>query len=216
MRECAAAAHSGDGQDAARHRRHAESRDNFFTIFDGAFARGVAAITVHGRTVKQRYIGPSRWEFLREVKQHAGNAHGARQRRSVHRAGLRRHAPPNGHRRRDGGAARSAIRGFSSKPVALRRLRLTPPPTVHEQRAVIEEHFKLSEELYGLAHAYRMMRKFCIKYARLHPKQLAVRNAFIAQRVPGKMHEVFDQYYSEDRPGRHPTSDEVDEVQECE
>ena len=50
-----------------------KSRDNFFAIFDGAFARGIAAATVHGRTVQQRYIGPSRWEFLREVKQHAGS-----------------------------------------------------------------------------------------------------------------------------------------------
>ena len=49
-----------------------ESRDNFFAIFDGAFRLGVAAITVHGRTVRQRYDGPSDWDFLREVKQHAG------------------------------------------------------------------------------------------------------------------------------------------------
>src|SRR5919206_446076 len=42
----------------------AESREKFFEIFDGAFALGVAAITVHGRTVTQRYMGPSRWEFL--------------------------------------------------------------------------------------------------------------------------------------------------------
>ncbi|HEX3869663.1 MAG TPA: tRNA-dihydrouridine synthase family protein, partial [Pirellulales bacterium] len=48
-----------------------QSRDNFFTIFDGAFERGIAAATVHGRTVEQRYVGPSRWAFLREVKQHA-------------------------------------------------------------------------------------------------------------------------------------------------
>ena len=48
-----------------------QSRDNFFTIFDGAFGLGVAAITVHGRTVKQRYDGPSKWEFLRDVKRHA-------------------------------------------------------------------------------------------------------------------------------------------------
>ena len=41
-----------------------ESRDNFFEIFDGAYERGAAAITVHGRTVTQRYDGPSRWEFL--------------------------------------------------------------------------------------------------------------------------------------------------------
>ena len=50
-----------------------ESRDKFFAIFDGAFARGIAAATVHGRTVEQRYIGPSRWEFLRDVKRHAGS-----------------------------------------------------------------------------------------------------------------------------------------------
>src|SRR5688572_18712633 len=50
-----------------------ESRDNFFEIFAGAYELGVAAITVHGRTVQQRYDGPSRWEFLREVKQVAGN-----------------------------------------------------------------------------------------------------------------------------------------------
>ena len=50
-----------------------ESRDKFYQIFDGAFERGVAAITVHGRTVEQKYVGASRWEFLREVKQHAGS-----------------------------------------------------------------------------------------------------------------------------------------------
>ena len=50
----------------------AESREKFFEIFDGAFDLGVAAITVHGRTVKQRYDGPSRWEFLRELKEYAG------------------------------------------------------------------------------------------------------------------------------------------------
>ena len=49
-----------------------ESRDRFFTIFDGAFRLGVVAATVHGRTVRQRYEGISSREFLREVKQHAG------------------------------------------------------------------------------------------------------------------------------------------------
>lgn len=49
-----------------------EAERDFFTILDGAFARGVAAITVHGRTVQQRYVGPSRQEFLRRVKRHVG------------------------------------------------------------------------------------------------------------------------------------------------
>ena len=41
-------------------------------LIGSAAALGVAAITVHGRTVHQRYDGPSRWEFLRELKQYAG------------------------------------------------------------------------------------------------------------------------------------------------
>ncbi|MEQ8837434.1 MAG: tRNA-dihydrouridine synthase, partial [Lacipirellulaceae bacterium] len=49
-----------------------ESTDQFYKIFDGAFDLGAVAITVHGRTVKQRYNGPSRWDFLRDLKQHAG------------------------------------------------------------------------------------------------------------------------------------------------
>src|SRR5437667_9701415 len=44
-----------------------ESERNFFMILDGAFGLGAAAVTVHGRTVQQRYIGPSNWDLLRRV-----------------------------------------------------------------------------------------------------------------------------------------------------
>src|SRR5437762_9940348 len=50
-----------------------ESERNFFLILDGAFELGAAAVTVHGRTVKQRYIGPSNWDFLARAKRHAGS-----------------------------------------------------------------------------------------------------------------------------------------------
>ena len=46
---------------------------DFFTILDGAFEIGVAAATVHGRTVRQRYVGPADWNFLARVKQHVGD-----------------------------------------------------------------------------------------------------------------------------------------------
>ncbi|MFQ5412254.1 MAG: tRNA dihydrouridine synthase, partial [Phycisphaerae bacterium] len=42
----------------------AESEGRFFEILDAAFELGCAAVTVHGRTVAQRYVGPSRWPFL--------------------------------------------------------------------------------------------------------------------------------------------------------
>jgi tRNA-dihydrouridine synthase B len=48
----------------------AEAR--FWTILEGAISRGIAAATVHPRTVEQKYQGPSRWPFLARVKAHAG------------------------------------------------------------------------------------------------------------------------------------------------
>ena len=45
-----------------------ESKQQFFSILEGAFDLGIAGVTVHGRTVKQKYVGPSQWGFLKEVK----------------------------------------------------------------------------------------------------------------------------------------------------
>ena len=48
-----------------------ESRDRFFEIYDGAVRLGAAAVTVHGRTVRQGYQGNASWDFLRELKAYA-------------------------------------------------------------------------------------------------------------------------------------------------
>ena len=56
---------------------------------------------------------------------------------------------------------------------------LPPPPTLAEQRTVIEEHFALAVELYGENRAAFNMKKFCIKYAQRHPEFESVREAFI-------------------------------------
>src|SRR5687768_15083528 len=158
-----------------------ESRDKFFTIFDGAFARGVAAITVHGRTVQQRYIGPSRWEFLTEVKRHAGT-------RVVLGSGdlftphdcleMIRQTGVDGVT-----AARGAIGNpwiFSQARALAAGLPLPDPPSLFEQRDVIREHYRLAEDHYGPDQCGRLMRKFGIKYSQLHPRSTEVRAAFIA------------------------------------
>ncbi|MHC5062899.1 MAG: tRNA dihydrouridine synthase [Planctomycetota bacterium] len=51
-----------------------EAEREFFRILEGAYELGVAAITLHGRTVVQRYKGPSDWSFLRRVKAHVGDS----------------------------------------------------------------------------------------------------------------------------------------------
>lgn len=191
------------------------SRDKFYQIFDGAFERGVAAITVHGRTVEQKYVGPSRWDFLREVKQHAGT-------RVVLGSGdlftpracldMIRETGVDGVT-----AARGAIGNpwiFAQARALAAGLPLPAPPSVLEQKAVIGEHYRLSEELYGPELCGRQMRKFGIKYAQLHPRSREVRDAFVAVARPGQWREVLDAWYSEDLPGRHPVVDGAD-LQEC-
>lgn len=194
----------------------AESRDKFFAIFDGAFERGVAAITVHGRTVVQKYVGPSRWEFLREVKQHAGQ-------RVVLGSGDLFTAQACLDMIRATGvdgvtAARGAIGNpwiFAQSRALAAGLPLPEPPSVHEQRDVIAQHYTLAEQIYGPDHCGRQMRKFGIKYAQLHPHAREVRDAFIAVTRTGEWQGVLDKWYAEDLPGVHPQTDGSD-LQECE
>jgi tRNA-dihydrouridine synthase B len=194
----------------------ARSRDDFWTIFDGAFARGAAAITVHGRTVQQKYVGPSDWEFLADVKRHAGT------RIVIGSGDLFSAEACLAMLEGTGVDGVSIARGAIGNPWIFRQARALlaggpalPPPTIGEQRAALEEHWALSMELHGEAVAGRSMRKFAIKYARVHPEHRAVRDAFIAVRVNADWQIVLDRFYAADGPGRDPAAD-VDEVTSCE
>src|SRR3954452_18791017 len=158
----------------------AESRDKFFTILDGAFAIGIAAVTVHGRTVVQRYVGPSRWEFLADVKRHVGSG------KTILGSGDLFTAQDCLEMMLQTGVdgvtvARGAIGNpwiFSQCRALAEGRPLPPPPSLFEQRDALLEHFRLAEELYGPGRAGPHMRKFGIKYAALHPQHIVVREAF--------------------------------------
>jgi tRNA-dihydrouridine synthase len=183
----------------------AESREKFLEIFDGAFEIGVAAITVHGRTVEQRYDGPSRWEFLRELKQYAGT-------RVVLGSGDLFNAQACldmiCYTGVDGVTiARGAIGNpwiFAQVRALAAGKRLPDPPTLHEQREVIREHYRLAEEIYGAERCLPDMRKFAIKYSQLHPQHLSVRTEFCTVKQPGAWRDVLEKWYAVDGPGIHP------------
>ncbi len=182
-----------------------ESREKFFTIFDHAFAVGAAAVTVHGRTVKQRYDGPSNWDFLRKVKRHAGE-------RTVLGSGDLFSAQDAWDMMVYTGVDGVTVaRGAIGHPWVFAQARalaeekpLPPPPSVHEQRDVIAEHYRLAEEIYGPERCGRQMRKFGIKYSQLHPHGKEVRDAFVAIKEPGEWCHVLERWYAEDLPGRYP------------
>lgn len=186
-----------------------ESRDKFFRIFDRAFEIGYSAATVHGRTVTQRYNGPSRWEFLRELKAHAGE-------RVVLGSG-------------DLFTAQSCLdmiaytgvdgvtvaRGAIGNPWIFHQARelaagrpLPKPPSLFVQRDVIAEHYRMAEELYGPERCMPDMRKFAIKYSQLHPRHTEVRADFCRVKQPGEWRTVLDRWYADDLPGVHPTVEE--------
>jgi tRNA-dihydrouridine synthase B len=186
-----------------------ESREKFYAIFEGAFELGVAAITVHGRTVHQRYDGPAQWDFLRELKKMATD-------RVVLGSGdlftaqacldMIRYTGVDGVT-----VARGAIGNpwiFTQVRALAAGMELPDPPTLHEQREVISEHYRLAEELYGPERCLPDMRKFAIKYARLHPNQLQVREDFCQVREPGAWRDVVSKWYSVDAPGVHPVLEE--------
>ncbi len=187
----------------------AASRDRFFEIVDGAFARGVAAITVHGRTVEQKYNGPSRWEFLRDVKLHVGD-------RTVIGSGDLFSAEACLRMLRETGVDGISIaRGSIGNPWIFRQfeaLRNGKPlrmPNVKEQGDVLREHFALAWECYDERRCVRQMKKFGIKYARLHPDQPEVRDAFVSVMSPDDWQSVLDRWYRDDRPGQLPQIDET-------
>ncbi|MCG8653941.1 MAG: tRNA-dihydrouridine synthase family protein [Pirellulales bacterium] len=194
-----------------------QSRDHFFQILDGAIAAGLAAATVHGRTVVQRYVGPSRWEFLRDVKQHAGQAikilgsgdlfSAADCLRMLEQTGI------------DGvTVARGAIGNpwIFQQAMALAEGRpLPPPPTLGQQAAVMREHFDLCEQTYTPQRAPLLMRKFCIKYSQSHPEHETVRLALVRLKTREEFEEVLAKHYQPDGPGQYVPSEVHKSQAEC-
>lgn len=184
----------------------AESRDRFFEILDGALAAGVAAITVHGRTVQQRYIGPSRWTFLTEVKRYVGS------RATILGSGdLFTPHDCLEMLRQTGVDGLTIARGAIGNPWIFAQCRalaagqpLPAPPTLFEQRDLMLEHYRLAEDLYGMERAGPHMRKFGIKYSALHPQHVLVREAFAKVRSLDDWQSALYHWYREDLPGCHP------------
>ncbi len=182
------------------------SRNHFFEIFEGAFAAGIAAATVHGRTVLQRYNGPSRWAFLTELKREfpkytilgSGDLFTPQDcLQMMLETGV------------DGvTVARGAIGNpwiFSQCRALATGLALPEPPSVQVQRRVLERHWELAEQLYGPLKTGPLLRKFGIKYSASHPDHLEIRPLFTSVRTQADWTEILNTWYHDDRPGVFPS-----------
>jgi len=181
------------------------SRDHFFEILEGAFCSGVAAVAVHGRTVVQRYNGPSDWAFLKEICSMWPD-------RTILGSGdlfcaddcVRMIGETGVH-------GVTAARGAIGNPWIFEQCRellagrpLPSAPTVHEQRDVMLRHFECADQVYPEGRAYRQMRKFGLRYTDWHPDGGHVRSDFIKVQDNQSWLAVLGKWYQQDRPGQYP------------
>lgn len=181
----------------------AESERSFFSVLDAAFDAGLAAVTVHGRTVKQRYVGPSNWEFLARVKRHVGD-------RTILGSGDLFSAEDCVRMLRETGVDGCSIaRGAIGNPFIFRELRALlgmpadyrespPPPAIAEQRRALERHYALMAELHGESLAGPLLRKFGVRYSELHPCHADVKMAFLAVKTAEDWQRMLDAWYGDE------------------
>jgi tRNA-dihydrouridine synthase B len=175
-----------------------EMARNFEIIFNAAYELGYAWTTVHARTVEQKYIGPSRWPFLKDLTARHPD-------KLIFGSGdiwtaadiFRMLAYTGVH-------AVSVARGCIGNPWIFRQARQMLagqpplPPTIAEQRRVLEDHFTISASLNGEHLAGRMMRKFGIRFAAHHPRAEEVRQRMIAVASIADWRAVLDEFYTPD------------------
>jgi nifR3 family TIM-barrel protein len=175
-----------------------ESERAFFTILDGAFARGVAAVTVHPRTVVQRYEGPSDWNFLARVKRAVGDRVLLGSGDLFSAGDVLRMLAGTGV---DGV---TVARGAIGNPFVFRQVdellagRPARAPSIGEQALAIRMHLREALALYGPRGLVRA-RTHAIKYAGLHPEPVAVRDAFVGVRTEAGFEQVLARHYPVER-----------------
>jgi nifR3 family TIM-barrel protein len=184
----------------------AESTERFYQIADTAWEYGYSALRVHGRTVVQKYIGPAHWPSVRQVKQHYPN-------RTILGSGDVYTAHDVLRMRRETGVDIVWIaRGAIGNPWIFRdaaKLFADPsaklePPTIHEQREALAQHFSIATQIHGEQLAGRRMRKMGIKYSRFHPESDQVKTEFINVKSLRDWTNVLDKWFSTGGPGVWP------------
>ncbi len=179
----------------------ADGDEAFWQIAEGAFAADAAAIIVHARSVEAKYTGKADWDFLAAVKRHFG------ERTVIGSGDILTPASALEALECTGVDAVTAARGALGNPWFFRQVsdlaagRRPHQPNLSEQREILLEHFDGACRLYGPVRGPKIMRKFGIRYARVHPTPRAVRMAFVAVGSPSDWREVIETFYTDGQTG---------------
>jgi tRNA-dihydrouridine synthase B len=158
-----------------------ESYDNFHQIVFEASKQNVDALTIHARTVIQKFAGAVDWHLLAEIKHRFpkttlfGSGDLFEPQTTIQRL---RAAKIDGVF-----IARGAIGNpwiYKSLNAVLNGMPAPTPPTLAEQAEVIRKHFEMICQLYDPIKAVRYFRKFLVRYCRLHPRRKQAQKALLA------------------------------------
>ncbi len=172
-----------------------DADDAFWRIAEGAYDAGAAAVCLHARSVEQKYTGPADWGFIAAARRRFPD------RVLIGSGDVLTPAAALEMLARTGVDAVAAARGCLGNPWFFRQAadlaagRQPSRPGLAEQRQVLLGHFDDACDLYGPVRGPKHMRKFGIKYARLHPRSKTVRMAFVAVKTPAQWHEVLREHY---------------------
>ncbi len=173
----------------------ADTEENFWYLAEGARDAGAAAITVHARSVEQKYMGTADWDFLKRVKEKFPDWTVIGSGDVLSPADALRMITETGV------DASAVARGVLGNPWFFRQVkelidgREPYQPDLAEQKQILIDHMDAAEELYGPIMGPKIMRKWGIRYARMHPHPKQVRMAFVEIKKPDDWREVIEKYY---------------------
>jgi tRNA-dihydrouridine synthase B len=180
---------SDDSPDAER---------RFWTILDGAIARGITAATVHPRSVAQKYDGPSRWPFLARVKQHVGAFP------ILGSGDLFSPFDVVAMRRETGVDGVTIARGCIGNPFVFAQVasllagQAALRPTAAMQRAALHRHWQLAVPFYGdERRALPYVRMHAIKYGQYHVDATWARERLVTMRGPELFAALVDEVFAD-------------------
>ena len=158
-----------------------ESYDNFHKIVFDASQQKIDALTIHARTVVQKFTGDVDWDFIAEIKHRfegitiIGSGDLFEVKTTIQRL---KTAKIDGVL-----IARGAIGNpwiYKSLNAVLAGLPEPGTPTLAEQAEVMQRHFEMICRLYEPIKAIRYFRKFLIRYCKLHPRRKQAQKALLA------------------------------------
>ncbi len=174
----------------------------FWKISRGAFEAGADAIAVHGRSVDQKYQGKDDREFLKRVRDEFPDRTVIGSGEILSAADALRMIEETGV---DGVLA---ARGAIGNPWLFRQARDLAagrealPPTLEEQRELIDRHHRLAIDTYGARRAALYMRNFAIRYSHVHPTPGKARLAAVLIRGEADWNAFFEKWYGPRPEGR--------------